>query len=106
MIDRQTAAAAVDSLHRLGAPVPPAVLVAAGYQQTSRTHYGGHVAGLPLGKTGIEALAAHDPRLAAHLDEGEATRHYLCYWAAKDGLRLILRRRPFTAFLKAGGRVA
>jgi hypothetical protein len=76
-------------------------LLAKGYQQISRKYR--HVARLPEGKTGLQALMEVDPLLAKRmLDSAEsyAKEHYLRVHA-KD--KLTLSEEEFEAFKKAGG---
>lgn len=77
-------------------------IYAEGYEVTSRRYR--HLARLPEGKTGIEALMEHDPRLATHckkhgLEDMAADQYRRCF-ADKDGLNLTLDLRTFKEFLK------
>lgn len=81
-------------------------LVDAGYFQTSRAYR--LVAKLPEGKSAIDALAAHDPRMAAHflsIAERAARGHYLRgRYAEADGNSLALTEEEFADFIRTPGK--
>lgn len=77
-------------------------LVAQGYRQLSRAYR--MVGRLPEGKTGLEALAEHDPRLAADFKaraEDWATEHYLRTYARGEPEILELSDEEFKDFYQA-----
>jgi hypothetical protein len=80
-------------------------LRAEGFKQTSNKFR--HVARLPPGKTGLEALAELEPEYVRALQqrvEDQAAEHYLRVYAARAGLEQTLDLRTFQAFKRAGGR--
>ncbi len=80
-------------------------LVAQGYKQVSRKYR--MVAGLPEGKTGLEALKEADPEKYADLMtrvEEMAADRYRTYCADKNGHRLTLTWEEFNEFLTLTGR--
>jgi len=80
-------------------------LIARGFVQTSRKYR--LVAGLPAGKTGVEALREANPerleRLLKWLEE-KASSEYRTYCAEKEGNQLTLTWGEFNEFLVKTGR--
>jgi hypothetical protein len=80
-------------------------LRAEGFKQTSNKFR--HVARLPPGMTGLEALEEVEPSFARELlrrVEEQAAEHYRRIHADRHGLRETLDLRTFQAFKRADGR--
>lgn len=75
-------------------------LIADGYVRTSRRYR--HLAKLPPGMTGKQALSLHDREAARRLDDDEAAGYYLRVFAPT----VTIDETVFRAFQKLGGRVA
>ena len=75
-----------------------------GYKQVSRKYR--QLAGLPAGKTGIQALEAHHGHYESFMKDMEerAAEYYRTYCAAKDGNVVQLTPEEFNEWLVLNGR--
>ncbi len=82
------------------------LLIDQGHQQTSGTY--GHVARLPEGQTGLQALDKHDPEMAKIIRnraEQQAARHYRRVIASGKN-KVMLSPADLRRFRQLGGEVA